>query len=153
MKRLATIFIAMFSVSTYADSSNGLERIQSQSDVTRTTERLVTVLKDAGMTVFATIDHASAAKKVGTNLKPTQLVIFGNAKIGSKLMQCQQTVAIDLPQKALINEDQNGTVWITYNQPSYLAKRHNLTGCDKVLQKVEAALSALFKKAAKPNTP
>ncbi|WP_197715848.1 DUF302 domain-containing protein [Vibrio aphrogenes] len=126
---------------------NGLIQVKSQHSVQATTDKLVSTLKAKGMTVFNRIDHAQSAKNVGITLRPTQLVIFGNPKVGSPLMACQQSFAIDLPQKALITEDDGGQVWLTYNDPQYLAKRHNLSGCDEVLSKVSQAL-ANFAKAA-----
>lgn len=80
------------------------------------------------MTVFTRIDHSAGAKKVDKELRPTELVIFGNPKVGTPLMQCVQTVAIDLPQKMLIWQDEAGTTWLSYNNPSYLAKRHHIRG-------------------------
>ena len=102
------------------------------------------------MTVFTRIDHALGAKRVGLSLRPTELVIFGNPKIGSKLINCNQTVAIDLPQKALIFEDEKGQVWFTYNNPQYLANRHGLQGCEKVIEKIKGALGNFARSATKP---
>ncbi len=99
------------------------------------------------MTVFIRIDHAEGASKVGRKLRPTELIIFGNPKVGTPLMQCHQSVAIDLPQKALIWEDEKEQVWLSYNDPRYLAKRHNIKKCDEVLNKIANALSS-FAKAA-----
>jgi uncharacterized protein (DUF302 family) len=98
--------------------------------------------------VFKRIDHAAGAQKVGKTLRPTELVIFGNPKVGTPLMLCSQSVAIDLPQKALIWQDEAGQVWISYNDPQYLALRHNIRGCDKVLKKVAGALGNFTKKAS-----
>jgi uncharacterized protein (DUF302 family) len=78
----------------------------------------------------------------------TELIIFGNPKVGSPLMKCQQTVAIDLPQKALIWVDDQSKVWISYNDPRYLEKRHNISGCDEVIAKIEKALSGITKAAS-----
>ncbi|GAM75409.1 inner membrane or exported protein [Vibrio ishigakensis] len=99
------------------------------------------------MKVFAVIDHSAGAKSVGIDLKPTELVVFGNPKVGSPLMVCEQSVAIDLPQKALIYEDESGEVWLSYNDPMYLKQRHQIEGCDEVLNKISKAL-ANFAKAA-----
>jgi uncharacterized protein (DUF302 family) len=90
-----------------------------------------------------------AQKKVGVTLRPTELVIFGNPKIGSKLMNCGQTVAIDLHQKALIIEDEKGQVWRTHNNPQYLANRHGLKGCEKVISKIKGALGTFAAAATK----
>ena len=99
------------------------------------------------MTVFRRVDHAAGAEEVGQELGPTELVIFGNPKVGTPLMRCGRTVAIDLPQKALIWEDDSGAVLFAYNSPQYLAKRHGIEGCDEVIAKIEKAL-ANFARAA-----
>ncbi|MDP5252790.1 MULTISPECIES: DUF302 domain-containing protein [unclassified Vibrio] len=126
---------------------NGLVSVKSHYDVNTTVQKLESVLTSKGMTIFAKVDHAAGAKGVNIDLRPTQVVIFGNPKVGSPLMVCQQSMAIDLPQKALISENEQGEVWLTYNDPKYLAKRHHIEGCDDTLNKVSQAL-ANFAKAA-----
>ena len=133
-----------------ANADNGLIKVQSQFDVNTTTDRLEQMLAKKGMTIFARIDHSGGAKKVGINIAPTQLLIFGNPKVGSPLIACQQTIAIDLPQKALISQDKNNQVWLTYNDPIYLADRHHVSGCEKALQKVSKALANFTKQATQP---
>jgi uncharacterized protein (DUF302 family) len=81
-------------------------------------------------------------------MRETELIIFGNPKVGSPLMKCQQSVAIDLPQKALIWEDDESKVWISYNDPRYLEKRHNISGCDEVISKIDKALSGITRAAS-----
>jgi uncharacterized protein (DUF302 family) len=136
---LIAVLLGFFSVaSVYA--GNGLISIKSSHSVKKTVDRLESVLKEKGMTVFTRLDHTNGAKKVGLELRPTELLIFGNPKVGTPLMQCSQSAAIDLPQKALVSEDQDGQVWLTYNDPDYLAKRHKITGCDEVIKKIEKAL-------------
>ena len=125
----------------------GLVSVKSVHTVSVTADRLENVLKNKGMTVFTRIDHAAGAEKVGKTLRPTELVIFGNPKVGTPLMQCSQSIAIDLPQKALIWKDEKGQVWLSYNDPKYLAKRHNTRGCDAVLKKVANALGNFASKA------
>ncbi|NNE63485.1 MAG: DUF302 domain-containing protein [Gammaproteobacteria bacterium] len=102
------------------------------------------------MKIFNRIDHAAGAASVGNSLRPTQLIIFGNPKIGSVLMGCTQTIAIDLPQKALIWQDGGGQVWLSYNNPALLANRHRMAGCDAVLKKVTGALANFAKAATSP---
>ena len=102
------------------------------------------------MKVFNRIDHSAGAKGVGIALRPTQLLVFGNPKVGAPLMNCGQRIAIDLPQKALIWEDEGGTVWLTYNDPQYLAARHGIEGCAEVLTKVQKALGNFATAATKP---
>ncbi len=142
---ISFISIALFSSALFAHE--GLISIKSVHDVKVTADRLEEVLKSKGMKVFTRINHAAGAKTVGKNLRPTELVIFGNPKVGAPLMLCAQSVAIDLPQKALIWQDDAGQVWLSYNSPQYLAKRHNIQGCEKVLEKVATALGKFADKA------
>lgn len=130
-----------------AQAADGLVNVKSQHSVQATADKLETVLKQKGMTVFARVDHSAGAAKVGKTLRDTQLVLFGNPKVGTPLMQCAQSVAIDLPQKALIWKDESGQVWLSYNDPAYLATRHQIQGCDEVVKKVSGAL-AKFSQAA-----
>src|SRR5262245_38019296 len=100
--------------------------IASSRGPKETVNRLEAAVKAKGMTVFARIDHAAGAAEVGMSLRPTQLLIFGNAKGGTPLMQAMQTIGIDLPLKALVWQDASGTTWLSFNDPSWLAKRHGL---------------------------
>ena len=109
--------------------------------------RLVALFDNDICLLEARIDHAAGAQKAGKTLAPTELVIFGNPKVGTPLMQCSHSIAIDLPQKALIWQDAAGKVWFSYNDPQYLALRHNTQGCDEVLKKVAMALGNFSKKA------
>ncbi|MEM8604355.1 MAG: DUF302 domain-containing protein [Cyanobacteria bacterium P01_H01_bin.121] len=102
------------------------------------------------MTQFARIDHAAGAESVDLELRPTQLIIFGNPKVGTPLMQCNQQTAIDLPQKALIWEDEAGQVWMSYNDPQYLGQRHTLDACAEVLGRIEMVLANLVNAATQP---
>lgn len=120
----------------------GLIKIKSAHSVTATADRLQEVLISKGMKVMNRIDHAAGAASVGEPLPPTELLIFGNPKVGTPLMRCSPTIAIDLPQKALIWEDKNGQVWLAYNDPKFLALRHDTRGCDEVLNKVATALDS-----------
>lgn len=131
-------FMLVFVMPAVAD--NGLVTIKSANDVTVTTDKLVKALKGKGMNVFAVIDHAKGAASVGAELPPTTLVIFGNPKVGTPLMKCSRTAAIDLPQKMLIWSDDSGQTWLAYNDPAYMAKRHNVKGCDEAIKKVTGAL-------------
>jgi len=150
MRTLTLILFLSLIGATTAWSDSGLVTVKSVHDVAQTADRLEKVLKAKGMKVFARIDHAQGAAGAGLQLRPTELVIFGNPKVGTPLMNCSQSVAIDLPQKALIWQDADGQVWFSYNDPGYLAKRHGLTGCDAVLQKVATALSNFAKAATMP---
>ena len=106
---IAFLFVLISTLSVSAEP--GLNNLKSPHDVKNTADRLEAVLKEKGMTVFLRINHSKGARKVGEKLRPTELVIFGNPKVGTPLMQCSQTVAIDLPQKALIWQDEGGQVW------------------------------------------
>lgn len=145
---LCVASILLFSSVALAD--NGLINIKSAHDVDATADRFEEILKSKGMTVFIRIDHAEGAKKVGQQLRPTELIVFGNPKVGAPLMQCAQSVAIDLPQKALIWEDDAGQVWISYNDPQYLVGRHGIKGCAGVIKKIENALANFTRAAAMP---
>ncbi len=148
-RKLFYIFSILFIVST-ASAGDGLISVKSSHDVKVTADRLEDILINKKMNVFIRIDHAAGAKKVGQKLRPTELVVFGNPKVGTPLMQCSQSVAIDLPQKALIWQDAKGQVWLTYNDPNYLAQRHGLSECAEVIKKVEKALSNFAKAATMP---
>ena len=134
---------------TLTHAADGLVAIKSSHDVKATADKLESVLKEKGMTVMARVDHQQGAEKAGLELRPTEVVIFGNPKVGTPLMQCAQSVAIDLPQKALIWEDANGEVWLGYNDPQYLKSRHGIEGCDEVLGKVSGALGNFAKAATR----
>ena len=95
-------------------------------------DRLETVLKEKGMTIFVRVDHAAGAKRVGKALRPTEVLVFGNPQGGTPLMECSQTAGIDLPLKALVWEDASGQVWLGYNDPAFLASRHDAAGCPVV---------------------
>ncbi len=131
-----------------ATAADGLISIASAHSVEETADRLETVLADKGMTVFNRVRHSEAAAGAGVELRDTQLIIFGNPQVGSRLMACQQSVAVDLPQKALVWEDEDSRVWISYNDPEYLAARHAMAGCEEVTAKIEKALAAITSAAA-----
>jgi len=115
----------------------------STNNVGQTMDRLEKILKDKGVTVFLRIDHTKGAKKVGVDLRPTQLLIFGNPKLGSPLMQSNQSIAIDLPLKAIVWQDDLGKVWLAYNKPSYLGERFHIKNRDKVIEKMTGVLNKL----------
>lgn len=158
---LVTIFIStLFSQTNLAEhhntgkaynptTKNGLVNVRSNHSVSATADKLQTILKTKGMNVFTRIDHAAGAKKADLELRPTELIVFGNPKVGTPLMQCAPSVAIDLPQKMLIWQDNAGVTWLTYNDPMYLMKRHKIKGCDTVLNKVSNALKNFSAAAAK----
>ncbi len=143
---LAIALFGLLSFNLYA--SEGMISVKSAHSVSVTADRLEKILASKGMTVFKRIDHAAGAARVGKELRPTELVIFGNPKVGTPLMLCSHSIAIDLPQKALIWEDAGGQAWFSYNDPQYLALRHNTQGCDAVLNKVAMALGNFARAAS-----
>jgi uncharacterized protein (DUF302 family) len=125
------------------ESKSGLVRIASPHSVPETLQRLEEILRSKGLTIFARIDHSGEAAKVGLEMRPTLVLLFGSPKAGTPVMVAAPSVAIDLPLKALVAEDDQGKVWITYNSPEYLQQRHsipddlikNLAGAGALLQK------------------
>lgn len=127
---------------------NGFISVESAHSVKDTADKLEAVLNSKGMTVFNRINHKQGAEKAGLQLRETEVILFGNPKVGTPLMQCAQSAAIDLPQKALIWKDEAGKVWLSYNDPAYLAARHNIEGCEATLNKVSGALEKFAKAAS-----
>jgi len=125
----------------------GLTSIRSKFRPKETMDRLEAEIRAHGMKVFGRIDHATGAAEAGLALRPTELIIFGNARGGTPLMQSVQTVGIDLPLKALVWEDASGTTWLSYNEPSWIAQRHNIPNAESIVSKMTAALSAMSTKA------
>lgn len=106
--------------------TNGLLQISSPYSVDETLNRLQSIFTEKGMKIFAFIDHSGEAEKAGLKMRPTKLLIFGSPKGGTPLMVAAPSLAIDLPLKALVAEDENGKVSVTYNDPQYLQQRHNV---------------------------
>ena len=150
MRQTLFAFIGFFFIVSTAAADNGLINVKSAHDVKTTADRLENILNQKGMNVFIRIDHAAGAMKAGLKLRPTELVVFGNPRVGTPLMQCRQSVGMDLPQKALIWQDANGQVWLSYNDPRYLERRHGLSECVEVIKKVEKALSNFANAATRP---
>jgi len=150
MRKLPLYLITFLFLSSTAIADTGLITIKSAHNVQDTADRLIDTLKSKGMTLFIRINHSEGAQKVGMKLRPTEVIIFGNPKVGTPLMQCSQSAAIDLPQKALIWQDEDKQVWFSYNDPKYLAQRHGVKGCDKIIQKITGALGKFAKAATMP---
>jgi uncharacterized protein (DUF302 family) len=108
--------------------------------------RLEDAAKKRGLNVFARIDHAAGAVKVGKSLRPTEVLIFGNPQGGTPFMECAQSVGIDLPLKALVWEDASSQVWVGYNDPAYLARRHGIAQCS-VVDNLRKALAGIAEAA------
>ena len=140
--RTAALSLALVSsaaLTAFAD--NGIIVKESNRSVTETISLLEETLKSKGITIFARIDHAAGASKIDQSLRPTELLIFGNPKLGTPLMQSNQTAGVDLPLKALAYEDADGKVYLAYNDPAYLSQRHDLGEKAKVIEKISGALN------------
>tara|TARA_R110001583_G_scaffold40778_6_gene130117 strand:- start:55 stop:507 length:453 start_codon:yes stop_codon:yes gene_type:complete len=147
MKKILSVATLLLTASFPLFATESLIKYESQYSVKETADRFESIAKSKGLTVFARIDHQKNAGSVDLTLRPTEVIIFGNPKVGTPLMQCAQSVAIDLPQKILVSEDAEHKVWLTYNNPEYLKERHEMTGCDEVIKKVSGVLSNLSKAA------
>jgi uncharacterized protein (DUF302 family) len=129
-------------------AAQGLTTLRSSYGPKDTMNRLEAEVRAKGMTVFARIDHAAGARAAGLSLRPTEVLIFGNAKAGTPLMQSVQTVGIDLPLKALVWQDSSGDTWLSYNDPDWLAQRHGVSGeTAAAISTMTAALGAVAKAA------
>lgn len=124
--------------------------IASPFDVAKTVDRLVAAAKDQGATVLAKVDHAAAAEKAGLALRPTVLVLIGNPKLGTLLMQSQQTAGLDLPLRMLVWQDSGGTTQVGYTLPAAIAARHDITGRDEVIEKMTSALATITRDTIAP---
>ncbi|GAA6139076.1 DUF302 domain-containing protein [Arenicella sp. 4NH20-0111] len=122
--------------------------VTSSYSVPESGDRLEKALIEKGLTLFARINHSENAASVDMSLTPTEVIIFGNPKAGTPLMQCSASVAIDLPQKMLIREDAEGVTHLTYNNPLYLQIQHGISGCDAMLSKVSDLIAMLAKSVA-----
>ncbi len=130
--------------------AEGLLQVKSPHGVSETLDRFEQAVRNKGMTVFTRIDHAAGAARVGKVLRPTELLIFGNPNIGTLLMQSNQTAAIDLPMKALAWKDAQGQVWLAWNDPAWIARRHGVSDRDAVVAKMQKALRAFGVAATRP---
>jgi uncharacterized protein (DUF302 family) len=128
--------------------NDGLISVDSKYSARETTERLLAALPARNMTVFGRVDHAANATAAGMALRPTELIIFGNPKGGTILMQDRQRAGIDLPLKALVWEDADGKAWITYNDPAWIARRHGLDK-DAAIEVMAKAMNAIAQEATK----
>ena len=125
-----------------AQAADGVVAVKSPHSAQDTMDRLEAGVKQRGLNVFARIDHAAGAAKVGKTLRPTELLIFGNPQGGTPLMECAQSAGIDLPLKALVWQDEAAQVWLGYNDPAFLAQRHGAPTCP-VVDNLRKALSGL----------
>lgn len=126
-----------------AANPDGLITKKSDYSVSETIDRLENILKKKGITIVIRWSHSERAADAGIKLRPTELLLFGNPKLGSHMFTSKQTSGIDLPMKALAWEDANGKVWLSYNDPAYIAKRHGITDRKKIEDKMTGALDKL----------
>ena len=131
---------------TLAAAADGLIAVKSPHNPTETMKRLEDAVKARGLTVFARVDHAGGAAKVGKTLRPTELLIFGNPQGGTPFMECAQSVGIDLPLKALVWQDEQAQTWVGYNDPAWIAQRHGVPQC-AVVGNLRKALDGLAEAA------
>ena len=141
MKFLSVLATVFFAGTVHA--ADGMIAIKSAHSVKDTITKFETVAKERGLHIFARIDHAAGAQKIGKTLRPTELLIFGNPQGGTPLMECAQTAGIDLPLKALAWQDASGQVWLGYNDPQFLAARHGAKDCGPVAAGLRNALDGL----------
>jgi len=144
------VTLGMVMATTSFANGDGMIVVQSPHSVGNTIDKLTAVLESKGMKIMARVNHAAGAQSVDLKLRPTEVLIFGNPKIGTPLMNCSQSIAIDLPQKMLAWEDDSGKVWLGYNDPMHLKSRHSSAGCDAVFDKVAGALGNFAKAATAP---
>jgi uncharacterized protein (DUF302 family) len=133
------------------DDREGLTTLASRFDPKETMDRLEAEIRAKGLEIFARIDHAAGAAEVGLTLQPTELIIFGNARGGTPLMQSAQTAGIDLPLKALVWQDAENQTWLSYNEPSWIAQRHGVANAERVVSGMNALLTAMARKATDSN--
>lgn len=122
---------------------DGLTTVESEFGPKETLDKLEQEILGKGMKVFARINHAALAEGVGMSLRPTEVILFGNPRGGTPLMQASQTIGINLPLKALVWQDATGKTWLSYEVPSWLAVRHHIHGMDQQVNAMDSALAAL----------
>lgn len=125
----------------------GLVTYSSRHGPKETMDRLEAAVAAKGMRVFARFDHAMGAKETGLALQPTEVLVFGNAKAGTPLMQAGQTAGIDLPLKALVWQDASGATWLSYNDPAWIAERHGIDGLAEMIDRMGGMLRAVAEAA------
>jgi uncharacterized protein (DUF302 family) len=143
---VAIVVLWLIPSAPIAAAADGLVAIKSPHSAKETMNRLEDAAKKRGLNVFARIDHAAGAAKVGKSLRPTEVLIFGNPQGGTPFMECAQSVGIDLPLKALVWEDASSQVWVGYNDPAYLARRHGIAQCS-VVDNLRKALAGIAEAA------
>jgi len=149
MRRLFVLAVALLFLAPPAFAADFLVKKQSPHSVSKTLDRLTKVMQSKGITIFARVNHTAGATSVDLELKPTQLLIFGNPRLGTPLMQANREIGIALPLKVLAWEDKDGKVWLAYTKPDALKARYNVSGKDEVFKKMTGALDKLTGAAIK----
>lgn len=149
MKQLMIVCLLAGAVGL-AGAAQGLIEKRSAHSVDETLQRLKGVLEKKGIHVFAHVDHRKNAQGVDLELGQIQLLIFGNPRLGTPLMQSNPTIGIDLPMKILVWQDGQGQVWVAYNDPAYLAQRHGISDQGAVVKKMSGALNKITEAATQP---
>lgn len=147
MRIITLLAWLLLAVVPAAWSADGLITTKSAHSPKEAIDRLEKIVKEKGLTVFARVDHAAGASKIGKTLRPTELLIFGNPQGGTPLMECAQSAGIDLPMKAMAWEDESGQAWLGYNDPAWIARRHKAPKCAAAAN-LKKALSSLVGAAA-----
>jgi uncharacterized protein (DUF302 family) len=147
--QVCTAVVLSSVVNLAAAAANGMVAVKSPHSAKITMDKLEAVAKEKGLNIFARIDHAAGATKVGKTLRPTEVLVFGNPQGGTPFMECAQSVGIDLPLKALVWEDEASQVWVGYNDPAWIAKRHGVESC-AVVPNLQKALQGLTATAVAP---
>ncbi|HFD86814.1 MAG TPA: DUF302 domain-containing protein [Gammaproteobacteria bacterium] len=150
MKRVLLLCLVLVLAPFAVADVDGLIAKKSAHSVSETLDRLEAQLTKKGVTIVARWRHDAGAKRVGIPLRPTELLIFGNPELGSHFFTSAQTAGIDLPMKALAWEDENGQIWLGYNDPQYIVDRHGIKNRALIVSKMSAALDTLSNVATKP---
>jgi len=149
MKKTGLLLLSSLLIASPAYAGNDFVTKKSANSVAVSIDKLENVLKQKGAGIVARVDHAAAGEKIGLKLRPTQLLIFGNPKLGTPLMQSSQSIGLALPLKILAWEDEKGQTWLTYENPATMASRYNVKEPAEVLKKMAGVLDAVTNEAAK----
>ncbi len=148
MKKIYFVLAIALLFTVQTNAQDAITAISANGNVEETVKKLTTILDSKGLKVFSVIDHKKGAESASMELLPTTLVIFGNPAAGTKLMNCDQTIGIDLPMKMLVCEGKDGKTWIKYWKPSLLANKYNLDACQPILIKLDGAMAKIAALAA-----
>jgi uncharacterized protein (DUF302 family) len=148
MNKIKTLLLAGLLLSSPLHASDNYITKKSSNSVPVSMDRLENALKQRGVGIVARVDHAGAAQKADLSLRPTQVLIFGNPKLGTPLMNNNQQIGLDLPLKVLAREDAKGQTWLTYENPAAMASRHKVKEPAEILKKIAGVLDAVTTEAA-----